>query len=102
MGVQFEALFDDGLFFDNARHANVQAMKIKRAFEEAGIPFLLESFTNQQFPILTQEQRTFLLQNFSFEDWQTLKDGRIAVRFCTSWATTDENADKLIQEIKKL
>lgn len=102
LGIQFEALFEDGLYFRNAKHSNVQAMKIKQAFSEAGIEFLINSYTNQQFPILTPEQHKALSGKFSYELWQPLPDGRAAVRFCTSWATSDENVEQLIQEIKKL
>lgn len=102
LGVQFEALFEDGLYWRNAKHSNIQAMKIKQAFTEAGFTFLIDSYTNQQFPILTKEQHEALSQKFGYELWQPLSDGRLAVRFCTSWATSDENVDKLIQEIKSL
>ena len=102
LGIQFEVLFEDGLFYRNAEHANIQAMKIKRAFIERNIPFLIDSPTNQQFPILTRQQHETLSQKFSYETWQPLDDGRLAVRFCTSWATTDDNINKLIQEIQQL
>ena len=102
LGIQFEVLFEDGLFYRNAEHANIQAMKIKRAFTERNIPFLIDSPTNQQFPILTRKQHESLSQKFSYESWQPLEDGRLAVRFCTSWATTDDNISELIQAINQL
>ena len=102
LGIQFEVLFEDGLFYRNAEHANIQAMKIKRAFTERNIPFLIDSPTNQQFPILTRNQHESLSQKFSYESWQPLEDGRLAVRFCTSWATTDDNISELIQAINQL
>ena len=102
VGTQFEILFEDGLYFENAKHSNKQAMKIKKAFIENNIPFLFESFTNQQFFILTTEQHKKLSENFDYELWELLDDGRIVVRFCTSWTTTDENVDKLINAIKNL
>ncbi|MBR0035179.1 MAG: low specificity L-threonine aldolase, partial [Synergistaceae bacterium] len=102
LGIQFEVLFEDGLYFENARHSNVQAMKIKRAFSEKGIEFLIESWTNQQFPILTPKQDEALREKFSYELWQPMQDGKRAVRFCTSWATSDEAVDELIQAIKTL
>ena len=102
LGIQFEALFEDGLFYRNAKHANSQAMKIKRAFTEKGITFLIDSPTNQQFPILTRQQNETLSEKFSYESWQPLKDGRLAVRFCTSWATTDDNINELIEAIRRL
>lgn len=102
LGIQFEVLFEDGLYFELARHSNVQAMKIKRAFSEKGIEFLIESWTNQQFPILTPKQDEALREKFSYELWQPMQDGNRAVRFCTSWATSDEAVDELIQAVKTL
>lgn len=102
LGVQFEALFEDGLFFENAKHANIQAMKIKQAFTEKNIPFLIDSWTNQQFPILTLKQHEFLSEKFSYEVWQPMPDGGIAARFCTSWATADESINELIKAINIL
>ena len=102
LGIQFEALFQDGLYFDNARHANRQAMKIKQAFTQKGIPFLIDSWTNQQFPILTQKQDAALRKKFSYELWQPMNDGRVAVRFCTSWATSDEAVNELIESVETL
>ena len=102
LGVQFEVLFEDGLYFRNAKHSNIQAMKIKRAFQEAGFDFLIDSYTNQQFPILTKEQDKALREKFSYELWQPLSDERLAVRLCTSWATSDDNVEALIQEIKNI
>ena len=102
LGIQFEVLFEDNLYFENASRANKQAMKIKKAFTEAKIPFLFESFTNQQFPILTKEQNKKLSENFDYELWEPLENNKIAVRFCTSWATSDEAVEKLLQAIKTL
>ena len=102
LGIQFEVLFEDGLFYRNAEHANLQAMKIKRAFIERNIPFLIDSPTNQQFPILTHSQHEALSAKFSYESWQPLDEGRLAVRFCTSWATTDDNINELIHAVNHL
>lgn len=102
LGIQYEVLFEDGLYFENAKHSNIQAMKIKRAFKEKGINFLIDSYTNQQFPILTKKQNDKLSENFSFELWQPMRENKLAVRFCTSWATSDENVNKLIEAIKNL
>ena len=102
LGIQFEVLFEDGLYFENAKHADIQAMKIKKAFTEAKIPFLFESFTNQQFPILTREQHEKLSSEFDYETWEFLDDNRIAVRFVTSWATSDDNIEKLTDAVKSI
>ena len=96
LGVQFDTLFTDGLYFEISRHAIRLAMKLKAAFREKGYPLFADSPTNQQFPILTAEQLARLRQHAAFETWAPLPDGRTAVRFVTSWATREEDVDALI------
>ena len=96
LGVQFDTLFTDDLYFKISRHAIELAMKLKAAFVEKGYPLFADSPTNQQFPILTKEQEEKLRQYAAFETWETLPDGRKAVRFVTSWATREEDVDALI------
>ena len=96
LGLQFDTLFTDGLYFDISRHAIDLAMKLKAAFLEKGYPLFADSPTNQQFPILTKEQEEKLRQYAAFETWEPLPDGRSAVRFVTSWATRPEDVDALI------
>ena len=96
LGVQFDALFTDGLYFEISRHAIDLAMKLKAAFLEKGYPLFADSPTNQQFPILTKAQEEKLRQYAAFETWEPFPDGRSAVRFVTSWATRSEDVDALI------
>ncbi|NLL37651.1 MAG: low specificity L-threonine aldolase [Fretibacterium sp.] len=106
LGLQFEVLFEDGLYFDIAAHANRQACRIRDAFCRKGYELLYDSPTNQQFPILPEQDIARLQERFSFEHWQKTGPGagakNWAVRFCTSWATTKEQTDKLIQAIEEL
>lgn len=102
LGIQFEELMKDDLYFDLAKHANEQAMKIKEAFKQIGCDFLCETFTNQIFPILNQNQIDQLSINFDFYVWKKLDEERAAVRLITSWATSDEIIEKFINEIKNL
>ena len=96
LGIQFETLFTDNLYFNLARHANQQAMRIKKALQDNGYPFLIESPTNQQFPILPNELIDELSKDFMFSIWEKVDDEHTCVRICTSWATKPENVDKLI------
>lgn len=96
LGVQFDALFTDGLYFTIARGAVAQALRLKEAFRRKGYPLYIDSPTNQQFVILTPEQSARLGREVVFEPWENLPDGRAAVRFATSWATTDEQVENLI------
>ena len=102
MGIQFDELFTDNLYFNICRHAIDQAMLIRKAFEDRGVSMWGSSFTNQQFPILTEKQLEAFDGKFTYEPWCVLPDGRHVVRFCTCWATKDENVDKLIEVIKTL
>ena len=92
---QFDALFTDGLYWEIGRHAVALAMRMKALFVEKGYELFVDSPTNQQFFIMTPEQRARLSRDAAFEVWQPLPDGRVAVRFVTSWATTEEQIEAL-------
>lgn len=99
LGIQYETLLENGLYFEISHHAIEMAMKIRDAFTTKNITFLCESPTNQQFPILTEKQIGFLSQKYAFEYWTKVDEDRGAVRFCTSWATRKEDVDKLVEDI---
>lgn len=101
LGVQFAALFTDDLYFEMGRHAIELAMQIKAACSRKGYEFLIDSPTNQQFPILPDAVLEKLSENFVYSYWQRIDDQHSAVRFCTSWATLPENVEQLITAIEK-
>ena len=92
---QFDALFTDGLYWDIGRHAIREAMRLKELFLRKGYALYADSPTNQQFFIMTNEQIVRLRKHVAFETWARLDEDRAAVRFVTSWATTDEQIDAL-------
>lgn len=96
LGIQFLTLFEDGLYFQLSGHAVHQAMRIRDAFRAGGYDFLVDSPTNQQFPILDDKTMERLSGEFLFSVWQKVDDTHTAVRFCTSWATRPEAVDALI------
>lgn len=102
LGIQFDVLFEDGLYFSICQKAVRQALSIREAFEEKGIPLHGHSLTNQQFPILDDDQLAFLKRDYGYEVWERLPDGRTVVRFCTSWATKQEHVDGLIEAVKRM
>ena len=77
-------------------------MHLKEAFLEKGYPLFYDSYTNQQFPIMPKEHLEQLKENYAFELWVPLDDEYSAVRFCTSWATKDEDIEKLIADLDNL
>lgn len=102
LGIQFFELFKAGLYFDITKKADEFAMDIKHAFKDAGIKSYIESPTNQQFVVLTKEQAAALSRDFIYENEGTTEDGKLIVRFCTSWATTQEEVDALRRRIMTL
>lgn len=102
LGAQFQALLEDGLYFAITRKATEQALRIRDAFAAAGIPAHIDSPTNQQFIELTLEQAERLARDFVFDDEGFGQQGRVCVRFCTSWATADEEVDALVSAIEGL
>ncbi|GHT88150.1 amino acid lyase [Bacteroidia bacterium] len=101
LGIQFDVLLEDNLYFDICKNAVQQALEIRKAFEKKGIAMQGNSFTNQQFPVLNDDQLNCLKQNFLYEVWGKADNGHTIVRFCTSWATKRENVDLLIQTIEE-
>lgn len=102
LGIQFETLFEDGLYFDISKHAIEMAMLLQTAFTNQGIRFLYHSTTNQQFPILPDHTLEALRKKYTFSFWEKTDATHSAVRFCTSWATKKEHVEMLIQDIKLL
>lgn len=102
LGIQFETLFTDGLYEQLGRHAVELAGRVRQAFEEKGVEMAYPSHTNQQFPILTQAQRDKLGEKYAFSFWEQVDEDRAAVRFCTSWATREEDVDALVADIANL
>ena len=102
LGIQFATLFTDGLYMQIAQQAIDEAMRIKTALQDKGIAFLIDSPTNQQFPIFCNAQLEELNKTYLFSVWQQIDDTHTAVRICTSWATKHENVDRLIEDIKQL
>ena len=95
LGLQFDTLFTDGLYFKIARHADEMASMLKGIFLEKGYEIFIDSPTNQQFPILNTQQMKRLKGKVAFEVWQKLEDGSAVTRFATSWATPAEDVDRL-------
>ena len=102
LGVQFKALFEDGLYFQLGKHAVAMADKIRATLAELGVPCLVPGTTNQIFPILSDELLAELEKEFTFVEQERVSSTHRAVRFCTSWATTEENTDALCACLRRL
>lgn len=99
LGVQFDTLFTDELYFEISKHAVNLALELRAAFEKKGWPLLYDSWTNQQFPVLPDEVYERLKEKFVLSFWEKTDAHHTAVRVCTSWATTRESVQALIDAI---
>ena len=102
LGLQFAALFENGIYFDICRRAVDLAMDIRAAFAEKGIPAYIDSPTNQQFVVLTDAQAARLAEKYIYEPERRIDERHVCVRFCTSWYTPDEDVAALAEDIKDL
>lgn len=102
LGVQFGALFSDGLYTRIARHAVLLAQELRNVFVEHGYRLALDSPTNQQFFILPNNVMDRLLPDVSFELWGPRGETETTVRFVTSWANTKEDIGALRSLLDKI
>lgn len=100
LGIQFLELMKNDLYFDLAKHANQQAMKIKNAMKERGVQFLSDTYTNQIFPILSNDLIQKLSKKFEFYVWKKIDENFSAIRLITSWNTDDKPVNDFIEIIK--
>lgn len=95
IGLQFDALFTDGLYFDLSRHAIDMAMMLKQIFQEKGYHFYIDSPTNQQFLVIGNEKVSQLEKHVQFTHFGQADKHHTVCRFVTSWATTAEEVAML-------
>lgn len=95
LGIQFDVLFTDDLYFKIGRHAIEMAMKVKEIIKEKGWQVYMDSPTNQQLIIMNEEEMEELGKSVIFDRWGINEDGRTIVRLATSWSTTEEDIKAL-------
>lgn len=98
LSIQFLALLDKDLYFKISKVAVSNAMKIRKALLNKGYDLYYDSYTNQQFVIMDNNKLKELEKEFTFFKWLTI-DNKTVIRICTSWATTEEQVNKLIEEL---
>lgn len=102
LGIQFDTLFTDDLYYEISKYADDLAMRLKDAFVKKGYGLRYDSYSNQQFPVLPNAHMDKLKEKYSFGFWEKVDEDHTAVRFCTSWATKEENVQALIADIERL
>ena len=102
LGIQFFTLFEDNRYMEISAHAARLAEKLKDELTKMGVPFYIDSPSNQQFPILPDAVLEKLRENYTFAYQVRVDETHSAVRFCTCWATKEENVDALLSDIRGL
>ena len=101
LGIQFDTLFTDNLYFDISAHAIDMAGKMKKIFISHGFSLYIDSPTNQQFVVLEKSQMEKLQQKIAFSFWEKLDQDHTVVRFAASWSTTEEDLIALEEALKE-
>ena len=102
LGIQFGVLFEENLYFEMGAYADRLADQLRDTLADLGCDMLVEGVSNQLFPILKDSVLAELAKEFSFVTMDKIGEDCHAVRFCTSWATKQENVDKLCTELRRL
>ena len=99
LGIQFDVLFTDGLYFEISRHAIQMANKLKKGLLEKGYPLYMDSPTNQQFVVIDNQKLEALSGIVSVTLWETYDETHTVIRLATSWATKEADIDLLLQSL---
>lgn len=101
LGIQFEELFKEDLYFKLAKHANEMAYKISDELEKLGCEFLTKPMTNQVFIILKNDIIEKISKQYDFNIECKIDDNKSAIRLVTSFATDEEKVNEFITYMKK-
>ena len=97
LGVQFDTLFTDDLYFNISRNAIDMAELLREKLKEKNYEFFLDSPTNQQFIIIEDDKLKELEENVGYSFWEKYDETHTVIRLATDWATTKENIDTLME-----
>ena len=103
LGIQFDTLFTNNLYYEIGAHAIRLAQLLQQGILDAGLPLYINSPTNQQFVEFPDEAIKKLEERgvvYSF--WEKTSSDKTVIRFVTSWATKEETVRKLIGILKEV
>ncbi len=95
LGIQFDTLFTDNLYFEISRHAINMAMQLKELLRQKDCTFFIDSPTNQQFIVLENKKIEELGKHVAYDPWDRVDADHTAIRLATSWATQPEQLEEL-------
>jgi len=95
LGVQFDTLFTDDLYFRIGKHGADMARRLKQVLVEKGCRIFIDSPSNQQFIVADRALLQRLSGKVAYGFWEKLDEEHTAIRLATSWATTEEDIEGL-------
>lgn len=100
LSLQFHVLFEgssieETLYYKGGVHANKLADRIKKVLGEKGYRFYVDSPTNQVFIIAGNEWLKKISDRVKYSFFEKYDEEHTVVRFCTSWATSEEDVEEL-------
>ncbi len=98
LGLQFDTLFTDNLYFEIAKNAVDRAGELREILVRKGYELGIPTVSNQIFVILEDSRLEELKKKVAVSFWCRMGGGRTMVRFATSWATTKEQV-RALEEI---
>jgi len=102
LGVQFDALFTDGLYERVGAPAIDAADRLREALAGMGIPLRYESPANQLFPVLDNRAAALLEEKVLFHRWERADEAHTVIRLVTSWATAPADTEALIAVLREI
>ena len=100
LGVQFQALLEDGTYLDAARHANALALRLRDGVAALGYPLPIASPSNQQFPVFPNEVIAKLQEmGYGFEVDHAVDGGHTCIRLVASWATPEQAVEDFLRDL---
>lgn len=102
LGLQFDAILEDGLYLNLAKQAAESAKLLADGLAALGVSMLIDSPSNQLFPVLPNQVVEQLREQVSFEFWSAVDDANSCIRFVTAWHTTKDDVTALLDLLKKL
>ena len=106
LGLQFLTLFQPGdtgekLLYEIGRQENQRAMALRKGLEELGIPFLEESPSNQQFPILENALLQAMEKDYAFETMGAVDESHTCIRLVCSFMTPASAVEEFLQDLRR-
>ena len=96
LGLQFDTLFTDDLYFEISKKAIEAAELLKEGLKSKGYKIFLDSPTNQQFVVVSNDKLEELSKNVRYGFWEKYDENNTVIRFATDWATETADVERLL------